>query len=885
MVPSGIHHDHAPVIARFYYSLLLKIHMWCAEPLQFKGGVMCLIHKKGNLVEARNYRGILLLASIAKRIHSMMRAVLMNTLSPHRAEGQLGGFEGQMVQFGFHAVTTWTHILDTKGYSTAVLYLDLASAFHHLIREFALGVSNEADFIQVLTDLRTAGHPVEAAQHGLRFIGILEQYGCDDRLLHLFRDIHSDTWFTVSKKEIIRTKRGTRPGSPLADAIFHLAMSQIMSEVRSWISEQAIFTDILEQYDLPALTIIWADDVAIPWASADAATMVPELCNLVQQVEHTFAKKGFTINFELNKTNAVISFQGKAAPAMRKEFLLIERPGVDCRLRSGREVWLHFRPTYKHLGYTYAATQSLDVELRQRIGHAAQAMATLGRPVLLNRHFPVEVRLRLFKALVATKLFYGLGTWRTPTIRQLQTLRKAYMGFLRRVLRLPHDAHFSNARVLAMAKTADVRILLALDRLSYARKVFTVGPDFLQHLLHVDSGGSEDSWLHGLASDLRWLNLVAPGSAPFTDAFDFTAVIDYWQARRSPWKRVLKRAWMLCTAQEYMMTDLHELSAMSFEVLMGAGAEFDPDSALVQDTARNATHKCACGRSFSTPQGLALHRVKAHQQFAPEHNFVCGATCPHCLRFFWTSARLQQHLAYIPRRGGGNVCFQALSARGYSTDYFSVKVPPSAQGTVRMDALPTMGPCGQFTPTRQVEIAEVEKQIQDLEAELLMTVLPEDHLSQGQALGERLSRCTEIWIDRFRGGREIPEHLPDLGDWWMRLLFTFDPQFEEWTELVFLSWGSHILPDIIANVLDGEIEFLVEKVYYDIYSVLPRTECQTRLDLARQRLRRLREELGAEPGPHRPRMVRPASERDEPPPNRCLHLLDITLTGWPICDR
>ena len=33
------------------------------------------------------------------------------------------------------------------------------------------------------------------------------------------------------------------------------------------------------------------------------------------------------------------------------------------------------------------------------------------------------------------------------------------------------------------AQTADVRILLAFDRLRYARKVFTVGPDFLQHLL------------------------------------------------------------------------------------------------------------------------------------------------------------------------------------------------------------------------------------------------------------------------------------------------------------------------------------------------------------------------------------------------------------------
>ena len=862
LVPSGIHHDHAPAIARFYYSLLLKIHMWCAEPLQFKGGVMCLIHKKGNLVEARNYRGILLLASIAKRIHSMMRASLMSTLSPHRAEGQLGGFEGQVVQFGFHAVTTWTHILDTKGYSTAVLYLDLASAFHHLVREFALGVSNEADFVRVLTDLQSAGHPVDAARHGHRFIGILEQYGCDERLLHLFRDIHADTWFTVSKQEIIRTKRGTRPGSPLADAVFHLAMSQIMREVRGWIVEQTAFKRILDQHDLPALTIIWAGDVAVPWVSADAVTMVPELCSLVQQVEHTFAKNGFTINFELNKTNAVISFQGKAAPAMRKEFLLIERPGVDCRLRSGREVWLHFRPTYKHLGYTYATTQSLDVELRQRIGNAAQAMATLGRPVLMNRHYPVEVRLRLFKALVATKLFYGLGTWRTPTVRQLQTLRKAYMSFLRKVLRLPHDAHFSNARVLAMAKTVDVRILLALDRLSYARKVFTIGPDFLQHLLHVDSGGSEDSWLHGLASDLRWLNSVAPGSAPFSDSFDFTAVIDFWQVRHLPWKRILKKAWTLCTTQEYMMSDLHELSATFFEILKGAGAEFDPDFAMVQDIARAETHKCACGRSFSSAQGLALHRVKAHQQYAPEHNFVCGATCPHCLRFFWSSARLQQHLAYIPRRGGGNVCFQALSARGYSTDYISAKVPSSSQGTVRMDSLPTMGPCGQFIPARQVEIAEVEEQIQDLEAELLVKVQPDDHLSQGQALCERLSRCTEIWIDRFRGGREIPAHLPDLGDWWMRLLFTFDPQFEEWTELVFLSWGSHILPDIIAHVLDGEIEFQVEQIYYDIYSVLPRTECQTRLDLARQRLRRLQEELGAPPGPHRPRRMGTANVRE-----------------------
>ena len=131
-----------------------------------------------------------------------------------------------------------------------------------------------------------------------------------------------------------------------------------------------------------------------------------------------------------------------------------------------------------------------------------------------------------------------------------------------------------------------------------------------------------------------------------------------------PWKRILKGAWTICTAQEYMMTDLHELSATFFGVLKSAGAEFDPDSADVQEPTREDSHHCPCGRSFTTAQGLALHRVKAHRQFAPEHNFICGASCPHCLRFFWTSSRLQQHLAYIPRRGGGNACYQALLARG-----------------------------------------------------------------------------------------------------------------------------------------------------------------------------------------------------------------------------
>ena len=38
--PSSMYHNHAPQLAKFYYALLLKIHIWAMEPLQFKGGVV-----------------------------------------------------------------------------------------------------------------------------------------------------------------------------------------------------------------------------------------------------------------------------------------------------------------------------------------------------------------------------------------------------------------------------------------------------------------------------------------------------------------------------------------------------------------------------------------------------------------------------------------------------------------------------------------------------------------------------------------------------------------------------------------------------------------------------------------------------------------------------
>ena len=244
----------------------------------------------------------------------------------------------------------WTQTLAQNGYSTAVLFLDLASAFHHLVRELALGVESESDFRSILHDLQTAGRPLEAGAAGARLVGALERLGCDCRLLQMLRGVYTDTWLTVSSCEVVRTKRSTRPGSPLADAVFHVVLAQIMSRVRDWLQAHSDLAMLFHSLDLPLLTIIWADDVAIPIATVRAADLLPALHELLQFVDLQFSQHGFSVNYDLNTTNAVISFQGAGAPDLRREFFLIEGPGMTCSLSNQREIWLHFKNSYKHFG-------------------------------------------------------------------------------------------------------------------------------------------------------------------------------------------------------------------------------------------------------------------------------------------------------------------------------------------------------------------------------------------------------------------------------------------------------------------------------------------------------------------------------------------------------
>ena len=65
-----------------------------------------------------------------------------------------------------------------------------------------------------------------------------------------------------------------RPGSPLADCVFHILMMDIIIELNEWIHNQDSYMEVLREFDIQIDTIVWSDDLAIPWCTRQAADFI-----------------------------------------------------------------------------------------------------------------------------------------------------------------------------------------------------------------------------------------------------------------------------------------------------------------------------------------------------------------------------------------------------------------------------------------------------------------------------------------------------------------------------------------------------------------------------------------------------------------------------------
>ena len=197
-LPSGMLHRFPVQIAQICWSLFMKIFAWQQEPIQAKGGILAVIPKKQDMTRASHFRGIMLLPSIYKRLHAVLREQVINIIAPLKPAGQIGGFQGQQVQFGSMSLQCFSRIAHQHNLSMGVVFVDLANAFHRLIRELVCGISRTDDVDALLQSLEQHGCPTEGVSKWLEFPCLLQRLGAPARLVNLLRDVHTHTWHVLS---------------------------------------------------------------------------------------------------------------------------------------------------------------------------------------------------------------------------------------------------------------------------------------------------------------------------------------------------------------------------------------------------------------------------------------------------------------------------------------------------------------------------------------------------------------------------------------------------------------------------------------------------------------------------------------------------------------
>lgn len=690
--------DAGPDIAEPILQLFLKMWLTGSEPVQFKGGLLHCIAKKTGSRDVANMRGIMIIDILGKLAHSLLRQRFLSAVLRWRRPLQIGGFPRCTTLFATQFLKSFNAKARECKLSSAVLFLDVKSAFHCLIRQVLFGLRDGLPE-HLHTILQEQGCDVD------QLLNAIDQTSnrfhqdvplADRRLLH---DAHEFTWFGLAgTNEAFCTARGSRPGSPHADIAFNALMTHVLEALDECLAGVGPLQAGFLSLGLKAPPVAWVDDVAIPIVVSHGTALESTIDQIVQVTHHAFLRFGLELNYKAKKTEVLVSFRALDAPKLRHS-LFVERLGhLDI---PSLQLHLKCLASYEHLGTMFAADCTLQRDIAHRKMKATQAFRLVGKSILKNRHIDAATRLKLFESLIIPVLMHGAGNWDLLPTRSFQGLHARIMSWQRIIINdgCWTDNQHTDFELQCRWKLPPLALRLAKARLLHAFHCFTEGPqilvDFVTSIAHLPQG-----WFAGLRQALRWL---ADMDADFCPVELATAsperILSWFVSTKSSGPSTVKRLFQRCIMQFHVVGDVAALHKQLRETLQHGGITF-VNTDIATSHPHDQLFSCQwCAMQFDSSQKLQAHLWTAHQIISEERRFVFSDTCLACHKCFWTAARLQQHLRLSRQTPGG--CYEQLTWR-YAplNDQCVVNVPADLRGFQRLPA--------QVVPMPQTSVHEYQ---------------------------------------------------------------------------------------------------------------------------------------------------------------------------------
>ena len=370
--PDGVLSDYIKVFGEMYEAILLKllngIFSRNLYPAGWNINFLKPIHKKGDILDPDNYRGIAIGSALAK----LFSLILLNRLSKFIEDKRL--ISPNQIGFMKHCTTSdYVYLMKTLIEKT---------------------VKKERKKLYVsFIDFKKAYDTVDRSL----LFACLRQTGINGIFYRIIVEMYKDTNYSIKLKngylEPIKSNLGLRQGCPLSPMLFNLFIEDIMS-----IYANPTDTDPVLIQGKIINHFLYADDLVLVSESTRGLQKCLDKLGIYAE------KKSLTISIKKSKT-MVFNLPGH----LIKESFQI------------KGMTLEPVDSFCYLGFEFKPSGSMTHGASILVEKANKALRPLQRAIA-NFQLPLHLAIRLFHTLVEPIALYNVENWSILTEKQLDKL-------------------------------------------------------------------------------------------------------------------------------------------------------------------------------------------------------------------------------------------------------------------------------------------------------------------------------------------------------------------------------------------------------------------------------------------------------------------------------
>ena len=568
---------------------------------------------------------------------------------------QTGGRKKIPVQLAVHQLRAFLRHGEHCKTPTGVLYLDLTEAFYRILREAPMGgILTDELVAHILRRMHLPADSLHQLHELLQGPCALAQAGFPEFARNAIQSVHTSTHFWVQgQSDVSRTAMGSRPGDPFADWIFSFAWACILKEVEQYMIDTGINDPMQGQHMLPLfgrhapadhqfhfVGPNWMDDLALCVHASSCSQLVSQMSRLTGFLLDLCDRHCMAPNLKPGKTEIIFSFRGAQCRTFKKQFYGPNAPKALPIVCERDTKYVQLVTQYRHLGGLTHHCGDMRAEIQRRAAIAHGAMNQHRRVLFQNKCIAFSSRCELFQMLVMSKFMYGADSWVATSDRTQNCFATAVYKLYRRLLKLPPDAHISDAEVLCRVQLPCPEVLLRQARLRYFATLVHANLPDLWSVLAWDV-----LWCGLLEDDMLWMWRQLCRSSALQDPRQH---YEQWlfTIQHSPgyWKRLVRRATQHSVQQRQR---LWQVEQFHYAVLprMHELVDLPPAPAPAEVIVEGPRFGCMlCKRRFKNAAGEAAHMCKVHEFPAAARYLFDQPTCGACMKHFHTMQKMKAHL-------------------------------------------------------------------------------------------------------------------------------------------------------------------------------------------------------------------------------------------------